>query len=288
MLVRLMGMSSLKRTFADPRHGQIAALSCLILLGSIIYAFEMPWWRPITGLSAAIFVQWIAARALGWGFDWRSPTISALSLTLLLRTDGPWLVVLAALIAIGSKALIRVNGRHLFNPTALGIVITVLAFPGAWISPGQWGTAGWIVIAAAGCGLAVTYGARRLEVPLCFLAAWAALCFGRALVIGDPMAIPVHQMSSGALLVFAFFMISDPMTAPWNQRARITWVCVVAAIAFALQTSWIVTAGPLYGLVLAAPLVPLLNALFPAPVARWRPSSPASSQPKGAPTCVPS
>ncbi|MEM7190517.1 MAG: RnfABCDGE type electron transport complex subunit D, partial [Pseudomonadota bacterium] len=240
-MLRHMGMLFLKRTFADPRHGQITALSCLILLGSLAYAFEMPWWRPVTALSAAIGMQWVFSRWFGWAFDWRSPAISALSLTLLLRTDGVWLIVLAALIAIGSKALIRINGRHFFNPTALGIVAVVLLADGAWISPGQWGTAGWIVIAAAGFGLAVTYGARRLEVPLAFLAAWAALSFGRALVIGDPMAIPMHQMSSGALLVFAFFMISDPMTAPWNQTARLAWVFIVAAIGFALQTTWIVT-----------------------------------------------
>lgn len=275
-------MTRMGSLFADARHGQILALLGLTGLGMWAFAFEMPWWRPATAVASALVLQWILARGFGWRFDWRSPAISALSLTLLLRSTGPELVALAAAIAIASKAL-RIGGRHFFNPTALGIAVTVTLFDSAWVSPGQWGSAGVAVLLAAGLGLAVTHGARRLEVPLAFLAFWAALCFGRAVFFGDPLAIPLHQMSSGALFVFAFFMISDPMTAPWNRAARIGWTGAVAATGFALQTAWIVDAGPIFGLVAMAPLTPLLNRFFPAPLHRWRPD-PA----KGDLSCVPS
>lgn len=264
-------MRPFRSTFADPRHGQIAALVVLALLGTLALSFEMPPWRPTVAVVAALATQWIASRWAGIGFDWRSPLISSLSLTLLLRTEGPWLVALAAAIAIGSKFLIRVDGRHFLNPTAFAIALVALAFDGAWVSPGQWGSEGLVVVLAAGIGLAVTYGARRLEVPLAFLGFWAVLSFGRAWWLGDPVAIPLHQMTSGALAVFAFFMISDPMTAPWNPRARIAWVGGVAATGFLLQTAWIVDAGPIFGLVAMAPLVPVLNRYFPAPVMLWRP-----------------
>lgn len=275
-------MKRFRAHFADARHGQILALSCLVTLGALAFAFEMPWWRPVTAISTAVVVQMVIAQILTLGFDWRSPVISALSLTLLLRTEGPELVALAAVLAIGSK-LIRIDGRHFFNPTALAIVVVVLGFDGAWVSPGQWGTAGWIAVAAAGAGLAITYGARRFEVPLMFLIAWAALCFGRAWMLGDPWAIPLHQMGSGALVVFAFFMISDPMTAPWHGPSRTAWVGLVAVTGFTLQTLWIVDAGPLFGLVACAPLVPVLNRLLPAKALTWRPL------PKqGDPKCMPS
>jgi Na+-transporting NADH:ubiquinone oxidoreductase subunit NqrB len=267
------------RTFrADPRHGQITALSCLILLGMSLFAFEMPWWRPFTALVTALMTQGLFSAVLGLRFDWRSPTITALSLTLLLRTDGPELVALAAALAISSKAILRIDGRHFINPAAFAIVITVLAFDGAWVSPGQWGVEGWAVVFAAGAGLAVTYGAHRLEVPLLFLAAWAVLSFGRALWLGDPLSIPLHQMGSGALVVFAFFMISDPMTAPWHGTARAAWIAVAAIAGFALQTTWVVTAGPLFGLVAVCWLVPILNRLFPSARHHWRPSLPISQK----------
>ncbi|MEO1493500.1 MAG: RnfABCDGE type electron transport complex subunit D [Pseudomonadota bacterium] len=257
--------------FADPRHGQICALSCLILLGMAVFAFEMPWWRPATAVVVALSVQAALGWAMGWRFDWRSPLITSLSLTLLFRSEGPDLVALAAGLAIASKTVLRIDGRHFVNPAAFAIVSLVLLFDGAWVSPGQWGAEGWAVIFAVGAGVAVTHGAHRLEVPLTFLVAWAVLSFGRALWLGDPMAIPMHQMSSGALVVFAFFMISDPMTAPWHPVARAVWVCLAAVIGFALQMSWIVTAGPLFGLVAVCWLVPILNRWFPAPRHRWRP-----------------
>jgi Na+-transporting NADH:ubiquinone oxidoreductase subunit NqrB len=276
-------MRRFRQFFADPRHGQIAALAGLVVLGMAALAFEMPWWRPATACGTALLLQYGIARLMRLPFDWRSPLISALSLTLLLRTDGPFLVAVAAAIAIASKALVRIDGRHLFNPTALGIALTASLFPGAWVSPGQWGSAGLAAAFAVGAGLAVTYGARRLEVPLSFLAFWAALCFGRAAMLGDPAAIPLHQMSSGALVIFAFFMISDPMTSPWHPAARIGWTGLVALSGFLLQTGWVVAAGPIYGLVAMAPLVPLLNRLFPAPRFAWRPHLP-----KGPSPCAPS
>ncbi len=253
----------------DPRHGQIAAVGALVMAGVVWFEFEMPWWRPVAALAAAIGTQWIAAHAIRSPFDWRSPTITALSLTLLLRTGGWELMAFAAAIAIGSKFVLRVGGRHIWNPAALAIVLVTSLSPNAWISTGQWGVGGWIAVFAVGAGLVVTRRAGRAEVPFLFLAAWTALSLGRAWWLGDPWAVPLHQLGSGALLVFAFFMISDPMTQPWHRGARVAWIVAVAAVGFWMQHSWIVTAGPLWGLVLLTPLVPVLDRLFPAPRKIW-------------------
>lgn len=275
-----MGMirSASSEIFADPRHGQIAALSLLATLGTIYLAFEMDWWRPVTAIVTTMTVQFLISRILNARFDWRSAMITGLSMTLLLRTDGPALIVCAAALAIASKAVIRMDGRHFFNPAAFGIVATILAFEGAWVTPGQWGTGGLAVPVAVAAGLAVTYGVRRLEVPVAFLCFWALLVFGRALWLDDPLTIPLHQMSSGMIVVFAFFMISDPMTMPWHPAARIGWTALVALIGFLLQVNWIVAAGPMFGLIACAPLVPLLNRFFPAPAARWRAPSPSPAK----------
>lgn len=263
-------MTGLATRFSrDPRHGQILAVGSLVLAAVIWFGVEMPWWRPVTALIAANIVQWIGARILGARYDWRSSTITALSLTLLLRTSGWELVALAASLAIGSKIVLRIDGRHFFNPATFGIAVVTALFSGAWVATGQWGVSAWIAVFAVGAGLAITRKAGRAEVPFIFLAAWGVLTFGRALWLGDPMAVPLHQMGNGALIVFAFFMISDPMTQPWHRGARIFWVVAAACLGFALQSAWIVTAGPLWGLALAAPLVPLLDRLFPAPRKHW-------------------
>jgi Na+-transporting NADH:ubiquinone oxidoreductase subunit NqrB len=269
-----MSAPLITRMFRDPRHGQIAAVGALVLAGVFWFGFEMPWWRPVAALGAALATQWLACRAIRLPFDWRSPTITALSLTLLLRTQGWELAALAAAIAIGSKFVLRVGGRHIWNPAALAIVSVTSLTSGAWISTGQWGIGGWIAVFAAGAGLAVTRRAGRAGVPFLFLAAWAGLSLARAWWLGDPIAVPLHQLCSGALVVFAFFMISDPMTQPWHRTARTAWVIAVATLGFGLQHAWVVTAGPLWGLVLMAPLVPVLDVLFPAPRKMWVPPPP--------------
>ena len=49
----------------------------------------------------------------------------------------------------------------------------------------------------------------RSDVSLAFVFAYAAILFGRALWLGDPWAIPLKQLQSGALLLFTFFMPPD-------------------------------------------------------------------------------
>lgn len=266
------------RLARDPRHAQIAAVGALVLAGTVFYGFEMPWWRPAAALAAALATQWLACRLVRLPFDWRSPAITALSLTLLLRTAGWELTALAAAIAVGSKFVLRVGGRHIWNPATLAIAVVTGLFAGAWVSPGQWGTGGLVAVFAAGAGLAVSWRAGRAAVPFLFLGAWAALTFARAWWLGDPLPLALHQLGSGALLVFAFFMISDPMTQPWHPGARALWVVLTACVGFALQTTWIVTAGPIWGLALTAPLVPVLDRVLPAPRKRW---TEPPSEPKG-------
>src|SRR4029079_10352776 len=120
----------------------------------------------------------------------------------------------AAAITIAGKFLIRVRGKHLFNPTNGGIVAMLLLTGQVWVSPGQWGAAAFLAFLLACAGTLVVTRAARSDVTFAFIAAYAALVLGRALYVGDPMTIPLHRLESGALLLFAFFMISDPKTTP--------------------------------------------------------------------------
>jgi Na+-translocating ferredoxin:NAD+ oxidoreductase RnfD subunit len=78
-----------------------------------------------------------------------------------------------------------------------------------------------------------------------------------------------HQLLNGALLLFAFFMISDPMTSPNHPRARAMHSALVAAIAFTWQFGFYAHNGMLWALFLAAPMVPMWDALWPAPKYEW-------------------
>lgn len=258
------------KTRIDPRYFQITVLSSLLAWGIFGLDFGV---EPITAaavLATALLAQWVGTRAVDLPrFDPRSAAISSLSLLLLLRVDSIGPAVLAALVAIGSKFVVRVGGKHVFNPANLGIVTLVLATDQAWISPGQWGSATLFALVLGGAGVFVVHRAERIDVPLAFLAAWAGVLFGRAAWLGDPWAIPIHQMHNGAVLVFAFFMISDPKTTPDRRGVRIAWVALVAVVAGWLRFEHQVTAAPIWALVLCAPLVPLLDRLLPARRFEW-------------------
>ena len=254
----------------DPRYYQIAVLGTLVAYGVLALDFGIRLENAIVIVIVALLTQFAGTKAVGLPrFDPLSPLITSLSLTLLLRTDLVAIAALAALIAISSKFLVRIRGKHVFNPANVAIVTLMVSSDHAWLSSGQWGSAAIGSFALACLGFIVLTRARRAESTLGFLGFYALLLFGRALWLGDPLTIPVHQLQNGALLVFAFFMISDPKTTPDSVAGRVIYSMLVASLAFAIQFVLYRPHGPILALVATAPLVPVIDYLFQGMVYRW-------------------
>lgn len=246
----------------DPRYYQIAVLGCLLMYGILILDFGIRAENAAAIFSFALATQFLAGRIVGLPhFDPLSPLISSLSLTLLLRTDTIWLAAAAAILAIGSKFLLRVQGKHVFNPANFAIVALIILSEHAWVSSGQWGSAAIGALTLGSLGLIVITRAKRAETTLCFIGAYALLLIGRDIWLGDPMSIPLHQMQNGALLIFSFFMISDPRTSPNTPLGRGVFALLVASIAFVIQFVFYQPNGPILALVMTAPLVPIIDKL---------------------------
>jgi Na+-transporting NADH:ubiquinone oxidoreductase subunit NqrB len=203
-------------------------------------------------------------------FDPRSPLITGLSLSLLLRAEEPWLHVLAGIIAIASKFLLRVHGKHICNPAGFAIVFLLWVSPDVWISPGQWGSAAWFAAFVCFFAILVLHAARRSDVALFFLASHASLLFARAFWLGDPWAIPLHQLQSGSLLIFSFFMISDPRTTPDSRLGRLIFALGVALLAHYLAFFMQMRPGIYIALIALSPLTLLIDKVLPAERFTWR------------------
>lgn len=255
----------------DPRHGQIASLSVLVCYGVSRLGFDLPLTQAAVTLGTAVAVQAAADRYAGRpvAAGAKSALISALSLCLLLRTDHLALAAAASAVAILSKFLIRVDDKHVFNPTNLALVALLLGTDAAWVSPGQWGTQAFLAFGFACAGLLVVHRAARSDVTIAFIAAYAAMVFGRSVWLGEPMAIPLHRLQSGAFLLFAFFMISDPKTTPDSRTARVLFAVAVAAGAWYVHFRLFRTNGFLWSLALASPFVPVLDRLLPGGRYHW-------------------
>ncbi len=258
-----------KGLIKDPRIYQILALSSLLTFGWTARAFEIEPAHFIAIIIAACATQWLGSLMIATRVDFKSSLITALSLTLLLRADAMWPLAVAAMIAVGSKFMVRFGGKHMFNPANIGIVAIVLATDAAWTTPGQWGSAVWLAALLAGAGFFVTYRAARLDVPLIFLGVYAALLFGRALWLGDPLAIPMLRLQNGALILFAFFMISDPKTTPDGAIARAAFAAGAALLAFVMTFQLFIDDGLFYALAIMCVIRPLLEWLNPAPHYQW-------------------
>jgi len=262
----------------DPRLYQIAVLTGLLLFGVFALQFDLTFAQICVTLSAAIGTQLVGARLAGLRGDQgtRSALISGLSLCLLLRTDTLWVAAAAAVIAIGSKFIVRVGGKHLFNPTN-GAIVALLALSAAapeldlaiWVSPGQWGNTTFFLLLMACLGTVVVTRAARADVTFAFLAAWAGLLFYRSWTLGDPSAVPFHRLQSGALLLFAFFMISDPKTTPDSGGGRVLFGALVACGAYYVQFRLFHTNGLLWSLAVCSVLVPVIDWLMPGTRHAW-------------------
>ena len=73
-------------------------------------------------------------------------------------------------------------------------------------------------------------------------------------------------------------MITDPKTIPDHSIARIVWCIVIAAVAFYLTTFKFMNGAPIFVLVLAQTLVPLVDWLFKAKKFVWTPTTKYNSQ----------
>lgn len=277
-----MRLNRLKSQLAsrDPRLYQIASLSTLLIYGLVWLHFDVSASQIAVTIGTALLTQYAGTRYYHLpAFDPQSPLISSLSLCLLLRTNDLFVAALAAFIAIGSKFVIRWKDKHVFNPTNLALAVMIGSGLG-WMSPGQWGQVAWFGFLVASLGSLVITRATRADITLGFLACYVGLLFARALWLGDPLTIPLHQIESGALLIFAFFMISDPKTTPDSRTGRVVYALLVTLAALYVQFGLFRPNGPLWGLIACAPFVPLFDRLLPDVRHEWfRPTTGPSSVP---------
>jgi enediyne biosynthesis protein E5 len=148
-----------------------------------------------------------------------------------------------------------------------------------WVSPGQWGNVAFFAFLMACLGGLVVMRARRADVALAFLACWCGLLIGRSLYRGEPLTIPLHRSQNGALLLFTFFMISDPKTTPDSRAGRVVFAALVAFGAWYIQFRLFRTNGLLWSLAACSAMVPFLDRLLPGARYAWASARTTSTPP---------
>src|SRR5947208_108034 len=249
----------------DPRLHVAAVLLTLQLLGQTVLNFRLSIAQILICLATGALIEF------GYGFFkdkvimWpASGLLTGNSVAFILRvpgtlhgqwwsTRGYWIFIGVVAVSMASKYLIRWRGRHIFNPSNLGLVLAFVALGPKftepqdlwWIPPGPWLIVTYAVLVVG--GLLIAWELRLLGLELAFMAGFAAFtAVALALVPDHCMVASWHVapmcgrelwqilVTSPELLVFGLFMIPDPRTVPDGPVARVAFGIVVAILAVLL------------------------------------------------------
>jgi len=267
-------IAQLQKEKRDPRYLQLFLLGSFLCYGMIFLQWSTNWYVYGSALLSVGLTQIIWSISKDTSFhSTKSALISGLGLCLLLKVDSAWVMWLAGIVTISSKFLFRRRGKHLFNPTNFGIVAIVFLDLG-WIDPGQWGqgdaTIALIVLGAAGILLRV----KRWDLSISFLVTLFLLESSRIIFyLGWDWPVLFHRFSSGTILLFAFFMITDPKTTPNSRQGRLCWGCLIALLSFILGQFYYLYEAPLIALFILSLTTPLFDFLFMAERFMWNPKT---------------
>jgi Na+-translocating ferredoxin:NAD+ oxidoreductase RnfD subunit len=251
----------------DPRLHLAAVIVSLQVLGQVAFDFRLS--------IAQILVALVTCAVLEVGIAFRQQKVimwpaSALltgnGVAFILRVPGTehgdwwsmhgwWVFAGTAAVALLSKYVIQFRGRHVFNPSNFGLVLCFLLLGPELADPLEfwWGPmSAWMALALAIIvvgGLAILSRLRLLEIAVGF---WVAFAAGLAVLAasGHEMTASWHLgpitgwefwkvlVFSPEILVFLFFMITDPRTIPETGRGRRAYAVGIGLLAVLLIAPW--------------------------------------------------
>ena len=138
-----------------------------------------------------------------------------------------------------------------------------------WVSPGQWGNVAFFAFLMACLGGLVVNRASRSDVTYAFMAFYMRLDLRPVALARRAADNPAPSLENGALLLFTFFMISDPRTTPNSRAGRILFAFLVACGAWYVQFRLFRTNGPLWSLAICSLTVPVIDRVLPAARYEW-------------------
>jgi len=108
----------------DNRYIAPAFITCILLVGHLSFGILESYPRTLLAIGTSIALE----LALGRIFfhKWVHPAsayISGISVGILMRSPAFWPYALCAAISITSKYVLRVKGRHIWNPSNFGISV---------------------------------------------------------------------------------------------------------------------------------------------------------------------
>ncbi len=276
----------------DPRLRLSAVILTLHVLGQAFLEFKVSIAQILVSIGVGALIEGAVLYRRQHQLVWpASGILTGSGVAFILRAsgtdNGDWwslngigFFIVAVAFSLASKHLIRPGGRHVFNPSNVGLVWALLVIGPSQVFPQYlwWGPNAWAVAASYGVILAgavwILRPVRMMPMVAAFMVPFSVL-IGILAALGQSFVAIWHDGPVGGLsywltiawspevLVFVFFMMSDPQTAPRHPRARIVYGLVTAVVAAGLisfqPTEFGIKLAILSSLTVACALVPLIE-----------------------------
>jgi Na+-transporting NADH:ubiquinone oxidoreductase subunit NqrB len=244
----------------DRRYLAPLLITMVLLAGQISFGFLESWSRTVLAIATSIACEALLSRVfLAKWPHLASAYVTGISVGILVRSPEYWPYALCAALSIVSKYLIRVDGRHIYNPSNLGIVaMLVLASDTVAGLSVQWGNNMLPVLVVWFFGAFIIASVGRFHITVTYVVSF--LIFGalRAAVTGHPVLSEVAPITGPMYQLFIFFMITDPKTTVQPKWAQSLVAFVIAAVEAVMRLmQWVY--APFYALFLVGPAANLIE-----------------------------
>lgn len=244
----------------ENRYLAPAFITCILLVGHLTFGILESYPKTLLAIVTSIGMEMILGKI--FLHKWVHPAsayISGISVGILVRSPAYWPYVLCAAISITSKYVLRVKGRHIWNPSNFGIsVMLFLAADTVASLSIQWGNYLLPMLVIWFLGSVIIARLHRFHITGIYVASFLAFAFMRSWMTGSPWQSEVSPITGPMYQLFIFFMITDPKTTVRSKRGQCIVVFLVALAEMIMRLDQIVYA-PFYALFIVGPAAMLVE-----------------------------
>jgi len=246
--------------FFDNRYLPPAFITCILLAGHLSFGMLESYQRTLLAIITSIAAELVLGRI--FVHKWLHPAsayITGISVGILVRSPAYWPYVLCAAISITSKYVLRVKGRHIWNPSNFGISAMLFLAPETVASLSiQWGNYLLPMLVIWALGSIIVWRVRRFHITAAYVVSFLAFAFLRSWMVGSPWQSEVAPITGPMYQLFIFFMITDPKTTVRSFKGQCLVAFVIAVVEMVMRLEQIVYA-PFYALFIVGPSAMLIE-----------------------------
>ena len=217
----------------DSRFVAPVFITFILLVGQLSYGILESYAMTALAIVTAIALEILLGRLIAGRWPHlASAYITGISVGILTRSPYAWPFALCSAISIVSKYVLRVRGRHLWNPSNFGICMMLLLAPWAYSTLSvQWGNNLWPVFVIWALGALITYHVKRIHITATYVVSFFAFAYLRSLLTGHSFWAEAAPITGPMYQLFLFFMITDPKTTVRSSKSAQVAVAFSVALA---------------------------------------------------------